>query len=445
MKRGAIGSLLLLFLLSGPQVAAQEADDPRNDHGIFTGEIKPVLYVTDVERSAPFYRDVLGFDFQGFANLDGKPYYAEMVAAGTKFGLHEPTSEGQESMVGRQRLYFRVEDLQAHRSRVSARGGEPGEIKTTSWMDMFVVRDPDGNEIVFAVTDPERHSSNPWRADPPASVTTEWPHMVESADGVPISYEVHGSGEPTLVFVHGWCCDARYWRAQVPYFSKTHRVVTLDLAGHGHSGAGRSQYTMPAFGEDVRAVAEAAGGEGVILIGHSMGGSVIAEAARLMPKRVVGLIGIDTLENIEYPLTTEQLEGMIAPLEKDFPAGSRQFLRVMISPHTDSALREWILSDASAEPPAVALSAMKGLMSQYITGEAAAVFDEIRVPVVTVNGDQWPINYEANRRHMFSYDAIVLKDAGHFLMMARPGEFNSALEQAINTVLGRTPEQTGEN
>src|SRR5512136_2917958 len=59
---------------------------------------------------------------------------------------------------------------------------------------------------------------------------TEWPRVVASKDGVPISYEVHGQGEPTLVFVHGWSCDARYWRAQLAQFSKNHRVVTLDLA-----------------------------------------------------------------------------------------------------------------------------------------------------------------------------------------------------------------------
>lgn len=266
---------------------------------------------------------------------------------------------------------------------------------------------------------------------------TEWPHVVFSKDSTPISYEISGSGEPTLVFVHGWSCDARYWRAQLPHFSKSHRVVTLDLAGHGHSGTMRSQYTMSAFGEDVRAVTEATGSRSVILIGHSMGGSVIAEAARLMPNRVVGLIGIDTLENIEYPMTREELKKMMAPLEKDFRTGSRQFVEEMISPRTDPQLREWILSDISAAPPAVALSAMNEMMTQYITGEAAKAFEKIRIPVITVNGDLWPINYEANRRHMFSFDAIVLKDADHFLMMDRPKEFNQALEKAINKLPGK--------
>jgi pimeloyl-ACP methyl ester carboxylesterase len=188
---------------------------------------------------------------------------------------------------------------------------------------------------------------------------------------------------------------------------------------------------MGAFGEDVRAVAEAAGSHKVILIGHSMGGSVIAEAAQLMPNHVIGLIGIDTFENIEYPMTRKELKKIISPLEKDFQTGSRQFIGEMISPKTSPQLREWILSDISAAPPAIAISAMNEMMTQYITGEAAKAFEKIRIPVITVNGDLWPINYEANRRHMFSYQAIILKNADHFLMMGRPEEFNRALGKAI--------------
>lgn len=156
-------SLVALGLLLALATQGAAQDDPKQAHGIFTGQIKPVLYVTDVEKSAPFYRDVLGFDFEGFADSGGQPYYAEMAAAGEKFGLHEPLSEAQEARVGEERLYFRVEDLQAHRSRVLAWGAEAGEIRKTAWMDMFTVVDPDGNEIVFAVTDPARHTSDPWR------------------------------------------------------------------------------------------------------------------------------------------------------------------------------------------------------------------------------------------------------------------------------------------
>lgn len=263
----------------------------------------------------------------------------------------------------------------------------------------------------------------------------EWPRVAFSKDGTPISFEVHGAGEPTLVFVHGWCCDARYWRAQVPHCSKNHRVVTLDLAGHGHSGMVRSHYSMAAFGEDVRAVTAATGARHVILIGHSMGGSVIAEAARLMPDRVMGLIGVDTLENIEYPMTRKELTKMLAPLEKDFRSGTQEFVKQMISPGMEPQLRDWILSDMTAASPAVALSALKSMMSQYITGETAKIFDDIRMPVISVNSDMWPVDYEANRRHMAFFDAIILKGTDHFLMMDRPDEFNRALDKAVHMIL----------
>jgi predicted enzyme related to lactoylglutathione lyase len=160
--------LLSIALLPAVAASGETQSDPRNAHGIFTGEIKAVIYVTDVEKGAPYYRDVFGFAFDGFANLDGEPYYAEMVAGEVKFALHEPTSPGQEAKIGQQRLYFRVRNLDDQYMRVAAWAGDPGEIKRRDWMDMFIVRDPDGNEIVFAVTDPERHGINPWNTEEPA-------------------------------------------------------------------------------------------------------------------------------------------------------------------------------------------------------------------------------------------------------------------------------------
>jgi pimeloyl-ACP methyl ester carboxylesterase len=255
--------------------------------------------------------------------------------------------------------------------------------------------------------------------------------VVPSADGTPIAYEVHGSGEPTLILVHGWSCDARYWRNQLTLFASRHRVVTVDLAGHGHSGTGREDYTMGSFGEDVRAVADAVGGDQLILVGHSMGGLVVAEAARLLPGRVLGLIGADSLHDLGFPVTEEHSAAMIAPLEADFPAACRQFAASMIIPGTDTGLAEWIQADMAAANPKVALSAMREYMKQWITGAGPALFEELPLPVVAVCADLWPVNAEANRRHMHSFEAIVLEGTDHFLMLGAPDEFNRALEEAI--------------
>lgn len=264
---------------------------------------------------------------------------------------------------------------------------------------------------------------------------TGCPHVVESKDGVPISYEVHGSGEPTLVFVHGWSCDARYWHKQIPAFSQEHKVVVIDLAGHGHSGVERDTFSMQAFGEDVKSVVEATGSEKVILIGHSMGGSVIAEAARLMPDKVIGLIGADTYHNVEYPLSQEQFELMITPLKDDFKTGTRHFVKEMQIPHENKQLQEWIKADMSAAPSDIAISAFEDLMTKSITGEAAEIFEDVGVPVVSVNCSLWATDLEANRKHMRSFDAIIVENTDHFLMMMKPEGFNKALKQAIKSIM----------
>ncbi|MFO7570307.1 MAG: alpha/beta hydrolase, partial [Smithellaceae bacterium] len=172
--------------------------------------------------------------------------------------------------------------------------------------------------------------------------------------------------------------------------------------------------------------------------GHSMGGTVIVEAAKLLPERVIGLIGVDTLDNIEYPLTKKGMDNMMAPLKKDFRAGTRAFAGSMFLPDANPIIRDWVLADMSAAPPAVALSAMDEMLSQFITGEAAKIFEKVRVPVVCVNGDLWPVDFEANRRHMLSFDAIILKKADHFLMMNQPEIFNPSLEKAIGMILGKS-------
>jgi pimeloyl-ACP methyl ester carboxylesterase len=73
-----------------------------------------------------------------------------------------------------------------------------------------------------------------------------------SADGVPIHYEIHGSGSPALVFVHGWCRDRRCWDGQVQAFAPRHGVVALDLAGHGASGHDRASWIVTFPGPDAR-------------------------------------------------------------------------------------------------------------------------------------------------------------------------------------------------
>ncbi len=256
-----------------------------------------------------------------------------------------------------------------------------------------------------------------------------------SADGTPIAYEVFGSGEPTIILVHGWSCDSRYWREQVAPLAAGHRVVTVDLAGHGHSGSGREVYGLPAFGQDVQSVADAVGGDRFVLVGHSMGALVVTEAARLMPGRVLGLIAVDALHDLDYVVTEEQAAGMIDPLAADFSAACFQFAGSMIRPETDADLAAWIQADMASAPARVAVSAMRQYMAHWLSGTVPALFEDLPLPVVGVYADLWPVNIEANRRHMHSFEAEVLEGTDHFLMLGAADEFNPALEKALESLI----------
>ena len=258
---------------------------------------------------------------------------------------------------------------------------------------------------------------------------------VDSADGTPISCSVYGAGDITLVFIHGWSCDSGYWREQVPFFDKKYQVVTIDLAGHGKSGTDRNDYTMSAFGEDVKAVVDKVGAKKVILIGHSMGGGVIAQAAQLMPDRLIGLIGVDTLQNVERPFTQEQADAMIGPLEQDFKSNTKVFLEDMFVEKTDPKLMEWIVSDMSSAPSEVAVSAIRNYVGTYVSGESAKAFEGIEAPVYCVNATLWPTDVEANRKHMQSFEVLTMTNVGHFLMLEEPKEFNELLQDAIDGII----------
>ena len=126
---------------------------------------------------------------------------------------------------------------------------------------------------------------------------------------------------------------------------------------------------------------------------------------------------------------------MMAPLKDDFKLGADQFVRSMILPQSNVNISEWIIADMSSAPSGIALSALENYMRTYITGYSSAIFENISLPVVAVSSDLWPIDFEANRRHMKLFEAIVIENTDHFLMFNRPGDFNKALEQAIEIVI----------
>jgi pimeloyl-ACP methyl ester carboxylesterase len=259
----------------------------------------------------------------------------------------------------------------------------------------------------------------------------------KSSDGEQISYTVYGTGDIALLFVHGWSCDSRYWREQVPHFAEEYRVITMDLAGHGNSGQQRKVYSLDGFAQDVKAVIEAVGPKQVILIGHSFGGEIVASAARSEPEKVIGIIGADTLHNLDETFSKEEGCKLIGldGFKKDFKPAVREFVKQMMGKDVRPELSNWILSDMSSAPPQAAISALEEYVGAIADKKTINIFREVKVPVICINADLWPTHIEANRRYMMSFDVKIMKGAGHFLMLERPEEFNRLLDSSIKEII----------
>ena len=257
--------------------------------------------------------------------------------------------------------------------------------------------------------------------------------QVRGADGASIAYETRGAGDTALVFVHGWSCDRTYWREQLGAFSDDYQVIAVDLAGHGESGDERDQFSMESFGADVAAVIEQLSVDRVILVGHSMGGPVVVEAAAQMDDRVVGVIGVDTLKHVDQRrLTPEQRQKMSAAMEADFDTALRGFVRsTMFSEHSPPDLTNWIVDDMAQTNRRVARLAGDSMVSV----DFDARLQEIKnTPLHLINSDYQETSEAALRVSHPGAQVVYIEKAGHFLMLERPEVFNSALRELLATL-----------
>jgi pimeloyl-ACP methyl ester carboxylesterase len=162
-----------------------------------------------------------------------------------------------------------------------------------------------------------------------------------------------------------------------------------------------------------------------------MGGIVMVEAARLMPSRVIALVSVDSLIDVEGTMPPEELESFIAPFRKDFVGTIKEFVRGnMFTKKTDPAIIDAITDDVSKALPDVAISAMNNMF----TYDTAGHLDEINVPVISINSDRYHVNAEGNRKHIKDYRLVFMEGYGHFLMIEAPQAFNRLLEAELTNL-----------
>jgi pimeloyl-ACP methyl ester carboxylesterase len=245
-------------------------------------------------------------------------------------------------------------------------------------------------------------------------------------DGVSIVYSATGAGDPALVFIHGGLADRTFWDGQLREFAGLHRVVALDLPGHGESGLNRKKWGIPEFGADVKAVIEAEKLKNVIIFGNSLGGPVAIEAALLLPDRVLGVVGVDTFQVLNRRITPEEVKQRAELFQRDFAGALKQMVRMLFHADADPAL----IAEAESRMGGTSPEAAHAMFLSF-AGYEGAVASRLTVPLRAINGDLYPTDVEGNRKVKADFDAVIMKHMGHYPMLERPTEFNNLVTEIV--------------
>lgn len=254
-----------------------------------------------------------------------------------------------------------------------------------------------------------------------------------AADGVEIVYSAAGTGEPALVFIHGGLANRGFWDGQLKEFAGRHKVIALDLAGHGESGANRTKWGLAEFGADVKAVVDAEEPDKVILFGNSLGGPVAVEAALLLPGRVLGVVGVDTFQVFSEDIPAAEMRTRGEYFEKDYAAALKEMVGWLFHKDANPALVADATKRMSGTPPAAAKAMFLG-MAGY--NEAAAA-RRLQAPLRAINGDLYPTDVAANRKVKPDFEVVIMKHMGHYPMLERPAEFNKLAAEMIAALTRR--------
>jgi pimeloyl-ACP methyl ester carboxylesterase len=219
-----------------------------------------------------------------------------------------------------------------------------------------------------------------------------------------LSYTTYGDGQKLTVLLHGLLFNGRMHEELARSLAgRGHRVVTLDLLGHGASDRPTDmwRYSMTEFGREVVALLDHLEAEQAVVMGTSLGANTTLEVASLAPDRLRGMV-------IEMPVLDNALLGCaiaFTPLMLGLTVGApaaRAFARVAgLVPSRRLPWQAGILVDWVAQDPAPSAAVIQGLFF----GRTAPHRDERR----TFTAPALVIGHRHDMIHPFS-DAGMLAD-----------------------------------
>lgn len=267
-------------------------------------------------------------------------------------------------------------------------------------------------------------------------VATNSQKMIIQNGDVAIDYQVYGQGEHTLLFVHGWCINQAYWDQQLNPLKSKYQIVTMDLPGFGKSGKNRENWTIEAYGEDVNTLINQLNLEKVILVGHSMGGDVVLEAA-LKNEKVIALIGVDNFKDVGVEVdeaAQAEIDGFLQAINENFSEVVTAYAdQVLFHPSTDSLVRVQVKNDFARSDTISAIGSITALID-YASKEPIQL-SNLKQKLYLINSDATPTYREGLDKTGVKYEVIDIQATGHYPMIEKPKVFNNLLEQVVESIV----------
>jgi pimeloyl-ACP methyl ester carboxylesterase len=275
-------------------------------------------------------------------------------------------------------------------------------------------------------------------------------HRVE-LPGAEVNYVEIGEGEP-IVFVHGITSSWQAWLENLPHFSRTHRVIALDLPGFGASPMPSWTIDMPAYGRMLLDFCEKLGIESATLVGNSMGGLVAAEAVLSAPERFDRLVLVSAAGFINTWLPHERSAATSRAWKtfgRPFGAAARffvthrraRYLMFRFAIRYPGRLRKELLWEQMAS--GVPCPGFADALDAVIEYDARDRLEEIEIPTLIAWGtDDWVIPSVAAhsyQRRIPHSRLEIFERTAHVPQLERPQRFNRVLDEFLNDQPGETP------
>ncbi|MCF6278082.1 MAG: alpha/beta hydrolase [Anaerolineales bacterium] len=252
--------------------------------------------------------------------------------------------------------------------------------------------------------------------------------LIQTA-GLQTYYDLTGSGEETLVFIHGLGSSSRDWEYQVPFFAEYYQVLTYDVRGHGRSGKPAGPYSVAMFAADLANLLKKLKIGSAHLAGLSMGGWIAFQFGVDFPQMTRSLTIVNSWADMRPKNFADRRmlfkRNILFRLFSMRKIGETLAPKLFIKPEQEALRQKFIENWAKNHKPSYMASMKAG------TGWSVADrLNEITCPVLVVSADEDYTPVAAKQAYVNALtDARleVIEDSRHATPVERPQALNSVL------------------